>query len=92
MLFIVVNGVPSNATWIMVGDGIIGKHTIRPRSQLPGSTIPAQLVAQHGGNLIAQNSSATTGTSASSAAGIRAARMGMAGIVLFILLGIVSSL
>jgi hypothetical protein len=49
LFFVVVNGVPSNASWIMVGDGIIGEHTIRPASVLPVSTIGAQVIAQYNG-------------------------------------------
>ena len=49
LFFIVVNGVPSTASWIMVGDGVIGDQTIQPASTLPASTISAQLVAQYGG-------------------------------------------
>ena len=51
LLFIVVNGVPSNATWVMIGDGIIGQHTLKAESTLPQSTISAQLVAQYGGTV-----------------------------------------
>lgn len=38
MFFIVVNGVPSNASWIMVGDGKIGDQTLGPTTVLPQST------------------------------------------------------
>lgn len=61
MFFIVVNGVPSNASWIMVGDGIIGQHTLKPRSTLPRSTISAQLVAQYGGSFVVTGSGSTSG-------------------------------
>jgi hypothetical protein len=50
LFFVVVNGVPSTASWVMVGDGIIGKHAVYPESVLPQSTISAQMVAQYGGN------------------------------------------
>nr|XP_018259146.1 glyoxal oxidase [Kwoniella dejecticola CBS 10117]OBR81304.1 glyoxal oxidase [Kwoniella dejecticola CBS 10117] len=49
LFFIVVNGVPSNASWVTIGDGIIGQQTIKPRSVLPRSQISAQLMAQYGG-------------------------------------------
>ena len=49
LFFVVVNGVPSNASWIMVGDGIIGDHTIQDDATLPASTISKQIVAQYGG-------------------------------------------
>lgn len=52
LFFVVVNGVPSNASWIMVGDGVIGRQTLQPRSTLPVSTISAQLVAQYGGSFM----------------------------------------
>jgi len=48
LFFVVVNGVPSNAVMVMIGDGIIGQQTIQARSTLPRSTIPAQLAAQYG--------------------------------------------
>lgn len=49
LFFIVVNGVPSQASWIMVGDGTVGQQqTVREKSVLPGSTVAAQLVAQYG--------------------------------------------
>lgn len=38
LFFIVVNGIPSNASWIMVGDGKIGQQTLLPTSELPPST------------------------------------------------------
>ncbi|WVR09090.1 hypothetical protein IAU60_006152 [Kwoniella sp. DSM 27419] len=51
LFFAVVAGVPSNASWVMIGDGIVGEQTLRPRSTLPPSTIAAQFMAQYGGNL-----------------------------------------
>jgi len=48
LFFVVVNGVPSNASWIMVGDGTIGQQTINPTTVLPGSTLSAQFLAQYG--------------------------------------------
>lgn len=38
MFFIVVNGVPSNASWIMVGDGKIGQQNVGATTVLPQST------------------------------------------------------
>lgn len=49
LFFIVVNGVPSEASWIMVGDGVIGAQTLAAEAVLPASTISAQMVAQYGG-------------------------------------------
>jgi hypothetical protein len=51
LFFVVVNGVPSEASWIMVGDGIIGQQTVGTESDLPVSTISAKLVAQYGGTV-----------------------------------------
>lgn len=48
LFFVVVNGVPSNASWIMVGDGTVGTQTLNAKTVLPGSTVGAQLVAQYG--------------------------------------------
>lgn len=55
LFFVVVNGVPSEASWIMVGDGIIGEHTLNPESSLPTSTISAQIVAQYGSAVSRRN-------------------------------------
>lgn len=49
LFFVVVDGVPSEASWIMVGDGIIGDQTLQAESTLPPSTLSAQIVAQYGG-------------------------------------------
>ncbi|KAK4687301.1 hypothetical protein P7C73_g2818, partial [Tremellales sp. Uapishka_1] len=48
LLFIVVDGIPSNATWIQVGNGQMGDQPIGESSVLPGSTIAAQFVFQYG--------------------------------------------
>ncbi|KGB75973.2 glyoxal oxidase [Cryptococcus deuterogattii R265] len=48
LFFIVVDGIPSNASWIMVGDGIIGEQTLHERSVLPRSQISAQIMTQYG--------------------------------------------
>ncbi|ODN74427.1 hypothetical protein L202_06824 [Cryptococcus amylolentus CBS 6039] len=48
LFFIVVDGVPSNASWVMVGDGIVGDPTVKDRSVLPRSQISAQIMAQYG--------------------------------------------
>lgn len=39
LLFIVVDGVPSKGSYVMVGDGIIGNHKVLPASELPQSSI-----------------------------------------------------
>ncbi|RSH80521.1 uncharacterized protein EHS24_009101 [Apiotrichum porosum] len=39
LFFIVVDGVPSNASWITVGDGVVGTQTLLPASALPDSSI-----------------------------------------------------
>jgi len=39
LFFVVVDGVPSNASWVTVGDGVIGTQTVREDSVLPNSTI-----------------------------------------------------
>ncbi|ORY24774.1 glyoxal oxidase precursor [Naematelia encephala] len=52
LFFVVVNGVPSNASWITVGDGTIGDQTRYAVSTLPESTISAQFVSQFGSTLI----------------------------------------
>lgn len=41
LFFIVVDGIPSNAAWVTVGDGVIGQQTILPESVLPQSIIGA---------------------------------------------------
>ena len=46
LFFIVVDGVPSNSSWIMVGNGQMGNQPIQAASTLPISTISAQLLAQ----------------------------------------------
>lgn len=46
LFFIVVNGVPSNASWINVGDGTIGTQTLLPASKLPDSSITEEQVNQ----------------------------------------------
>ena len=48
LFFIVVDGVPSNSSWIMVGNGQMGDQPIAAASVLPQSTISAQMVAQYG--------------------------------------------
>ncbi|ORX39085.1 glyoxal oxidase precursor [Kockovaella imperatae] len=48
LFFVVVDGVPSNSSWIMVGNGQLGDQPIGEASVLPQSTISAQLVAQYG--------------------------------------------
>jgi hypothetical protein len=39
LFFVVVDGTPSNASWVTVGDGVIGPQTVRAESALPDSTI-----------------------------------------------------
>lgn len=48
LFFVVVNGVPSKSSWIMVGNGQIGDQPLQPSTVLPQSTISAQMVAQYG--------------------------------------------
>ncbi|KAK8843343.1 hypothetical protein IAR55_006999 [Kwoniella newhampshirensis] len=48
LFFVVVDGVPSNATWVTIGDGTIGAQTIREKTALPASRISAQIMAQYG--------------------------------------------
>lgn len=59
LFFVVVNGVPSNASWIMVGDGIIGTQSLGAEAQLPDSTISAQMVAQYGAGAAKRNADAS---------------------------------
>ncbi|WVQ63929.1 uncharacterized protein L199_002085 [Kwoniella botswanensis] len=63
LFFIVVNGVPSNASWITVGDGTIGQQTIKAKSVLPRSQISAQLMAQYGGSYSRSGSYVVAGQS-----------------------------
>ncbi|WVF65591.1 hypothetical protein IAT40_000321 [Kwoniella sp. CBS 6097] len=50
LFFVVVNGIPSNASWINIGDGTVAQaQTLKPRSTLPQSSIGAQFMAQYGG-------------------------------------------
>lgn len=37
LLFVVVNGVPSNGSWIMVGSGTLGVQAVAPAQILPAS-------------------------------------------------------
>ncbi|WVN87854.1 uncharacterized protein L203_103050 [Cryptococcus depauperatus CBS 7841] len=48
LFFIVVDGIPSKASWIMVGDGTVGDQTLKTSSVLPKSQISAQIMAQYG--------------------------------------------
>lgn len=50
LFFLVVNGVPSQASWIMVGDGttVGGPQPLLAKSSLPGSTVSAQVMANYG--------------------------------------------
>jgi hypothetical protein len=38
--FIVVDGVPSQGTMVMIGDGIIGTHKTLANAELPGNSMP----------------------------------------------------
>jgi hypothetical protein len=51
LFFVVVDGVPSEAAWIMVGSGNIEDQPISADAELPISTISAQFVAQYGGTM-----------------------------------------
>jgi len=51
LFFVVVDGVPSEAAWIMVGSGNIEDQPILADATLPDSTISAQMVAQYGGSM-----------------------------------------
>ena len=45
LLFCVVNGVPSNATWIMAGSGRIEEQKVEPSPVLPASSMPKSMWA-----------------------------------------------
>ncbi|WWC91234.1 uncharacterized protein L201_006176 [Kwoniella dendrophila CBS 6074] len=66
LFFIVVNGVPSNSSWVTVGDGTIGQQTIKPKSTLPRSQISAQLMAQYGSSYTGKSYIASTSSSTQS--------------------------
>lgn len=38
LIFVVVNGVPSNGTWVMVGNGVLGPQPVAAAQVLPAST------------------------------------------------------
>ncbi|BEI84330.1 hypothetical protein CcaverHIS002_0409340 [Cutaneotrichosporon cavernicola] len=46
MFFVVVNGVPSNASWVMIGDGKVGQQNIGATSQLPVPTWSQEVADQ----------------------------------------------
>ncbi|KAG8896391.1 hypothetical protein FRB99_008918 [Tulasnella sp. 403] len=81
MLFVVVNGVPSVAQWIMVGNGQLGTQTINAVEPLPSSSMPQN--AQNGAGTGSGSGSGTgSGNNHSSAAGANYALPYMASIVL----------
>ena len=62
LFFIVVDGIPSNASWVMIGDGIIGEQTLHEKSVLPRSQISAQIMAQYGFITYSTNTTSTATT------------------------------
>ncbi|WWD21146.1 hypothetical protein CI109_105627 [Kwoniella shandongensis] len=88
LFFIVVNGIPSNAAWVTIGDGTIGAQTIRERTALPTSQISAQVMAQYGytGTYARMAITGGAGKSWSGFGFSIAASIGMAGIVVAVLL------
>ncbi|KAG9013502.1 hypothetical protein FRB90_005995 [Tulasnella sp. 427] len=59
MMFVVVNGVPSVAQWVMVGSGQIGTQTVNPVTDLPASFIPASQSSGSNGNNSGNKSAAS---------------------------------
>lgn len=57
-MFVVVNGVPSNASMVMIGNGQIGTQPIATDAQLPGTTVIQQKSSS--------GSSSSSGTSSKS--------------------------
>ncbi|ORX38711.1 putative glyoxal oxidase precursor [Kockovaella imperatae] len=50
MMFLVVNGVPSMANWIMVGNGQLGDQPTSPNADLPASSYVALNTSSSGGS------------------------------------------
>lgn len=62
MMFVVVNGVPSVAQWVMVGSGQLGAQTVNAVTDLPANYIPASQQTSHNstGNNNSGNKSAAS--------------------------------
>lgn len=75
LLFVVVNGVPSNGTWIMVGSGKLGAQTVTASQVLPASKGGDGNPANRGNTVVSQTSiasaakSGATGTTGSGSSG-----------------------
>lgn len=61
LLYVVVNGVPSTGSWVMVGTGKLGTQTMNAVEQL-GGTLPASSQKQ----AVASNSTSSSGSSTGS--------------------------
>ncbi|ORY35349.1 glyoxal oxidase N-terminus-domain-containing protein [Naematelia encephala] len=66
MLFVVVNGVPSEGEFLMVGSGQLGTQPTTTNAALPSSIVKQTAVASTGGNSTSNSTSNATSTSGAS--------------------------
>ncbi|CED84971.1 Immunoglobulin-like fold [Phaffia rhodozyma] len=90
LLFCVVNGVPSEATWVMLGTGQMGRPPTTELAELPTSSWPSSWFASSTDSATTQSASAPSSSSSSSSQASGAERrVGASVSLLLLILGVI---
>ncbi|KAI5479758.1 glyoxal oxidase [Pseudohyphozyma bogoriensis] len=96
LMFVVVNGIPSNGTWVTVGSGELGTQTVNTPQALPAST-GGDGGEWNAGNLagtetVSGSAAKSTGSSSSTTSGAGKVVVGVVGGVVLAAMGLASLL